>query len=253
MLSDGEKREKYDRFGADFNRYQQAGNASGFDWSQYGGGTTQNWGEYGGGAPNGGFSDFFETLFGGAGGRRGTMAQKGQDYEQAVDVTLEEVLTGTQRQLRLEVPQTTGQTTTRTITVKIPAGAEIGTRVRVGGEGGSGVGGGPKGDLLLVINVLPQTGYERTGQDLRLRQPIDVYSLLLGGEVKITLLNGKTLSLKIPEHTPNGKIFRVRGQGMPRLNKPDERGDLFVIAEARLPTQLSPRQRELLAEVRDMA
>ncbi|MBA3947448.1 MAG: J domain-containing protein [Herpetosiphonaceae bacterium] len=279
VLSDSDKREKYDRFGSDFNRYQQAGNADNFDWSQYGG--------TGGGQPGGvdfggsNFSDFFETLFGGTGGRRtsgypgGMRAQKGQDYEQPTDITLEEAFSGTQRQLRLEIPQAcptcngTGAqrgnlcptcegtgikgTTTRTITVKIPAGAETGTRVRVGGEGGPGINGGPRGDLLLIITVLAHPRYERDGTNLRLHQPVELFTLMLGGEVKVPLLNSKTLRLTIPENTQNGKTFRMRGQGMPRLGKADERGDLLVIAEAQLPRSLSPRERELIQELREEA
>ncbi len=280
VLSDSDKREKYDRFGSDFNRYQQTGSADNFDWSQY----TGAGGPQPGGVDfsNGNFSDFFETLFGSMGGRRtsgpvpgGSRPQKGQDYEQPTDITLEEAFSGTQRQLRLEIPQPcptcngTGAvrgnlcpscegtgingTTTRTITVKIPAGAGNGTRVRAAGEGGPGINGGPRGDLLLILSILAHPRYDRDDMNLRLRQPVDFFTLMLGGEVKVPLLNGKTLRLTIPENTPNGKTFRMRGQGMPRLGKPDERGDLLVVAEAQLPRTLSPRERELVQELQDEA
>ncbi len=277
VLSDAEKRKKYDQFGADWNRYQQAGSAqSGFDWSRYAsqpGGVRVDFGQDFGG---GGFSDFFETLFGTMGGRStsgfggGARAQKGQDYEQAVDITLEESYTGTQRQLRLEVPQpcptchgtgvsnnnvcptcsgtgVSGQQA-RTLTVRIPAGIDTGGKVRVAGEGGFGINGGPNGDLYMVINVLRNPRYEREGQDLRFRAPIDMYTMMLGGTARIPLLNGKTLSLQIPAGTQNGKVFRIRGQGMPRPGQ-SERGDLFIAAEAQLPTELSDRERELVQEL----
>ena len=288
VLSDADKRKKYDQFGSDWNRYQQGG-SGGFDWSQYvnqGGGRRVDFGSGGfggfsGGAPGAetGFSDFFETMFGTMGGRQtsgfggGSRTQKGQDYEQAVDITLEEAYNGTQRQIRLEVPQgcptcngtgvqsnnlcpTCGGTgvakqQTRTLTVKIPAGIDSGGKVRVSGEGGPGINGGPRGDLLLVVNVLPQERYERQGLDLRYRAPIDLYTLLLGGEAKISLLSGKVLTLQIPANTQNGKTFRIRGQGMPKPGT-DQRGDLYVIAEAQLPSQLSSREQELVQELRSI-
>lgn len=285
VLSDPEKRKKYDQFGADWNRYQQTGGAGGFDWSQYAGqpgGVRVDFGQGFGGA--GGFSDFFETLFGSMGGRStsgyagspfGTRGvQKGQDYEQAVDVTLEEAFTGTQRQMRLEVPQqcptcggtgaqgnnlcpTCGGTGVngqqlRTLTVKIPAGIDTGGKIRVSGEGGPGINGGPNGDLYLVVNVLPHPRYEREGQDLRYHAPIDMYTMMLGGAAKIPLLNSKILTLQIPANTQNGKTFRIRGQGMPRVNQPEQRGDLFIIAEAQLPTDLTARERELVQELQSL-
>lgn len=280
VLSDADKRKKYDQFGADWNRYQQAGSAGGFDWSQY---TTQG-GGYGGFNPGGfgtegGFSDFFETLFGTMGGRRtsgfgggGTRAQKGQDYEQAIDIDLEEAYNGTQRQMRLEVPQvcatcngtgvhnnnlcpTCGGTgvngqQTRTLTVKIPAGIDSGGKVRVSGEGGPGINGGPRGDLYLLVNVRPHPRYEREGQTLRYRAPIDLWTMLLGGPAKVALLSGKTLTLQVPPNTQNGKTFLIRGQGMPKPGSPEQRGDLYIIAEAQLPTELTSRERELVEELR---
>jgi curved DNA-binding protein len=247
VLSDKEKREKYDRFGRDWQRYQQAGPGSGgFDWGSYGGGM-------GGG---GDFSDFFETLFGGGGGRsaggRGSggfnVRMDGQDVEQPVDVTLEEAFGGTQRTLQFANPNGTP----RTITVKIPAGVTSGSKVRVAGEGGPGMNGGRKGDLLLVTHVLPHPRFEREGDNLRARQPVDLFDLMLGGETRVQTLDGKTITLKLPAGTPNGKVFRLSGQGMPRLRMPETRGDLYVTIDALLPTSLSPRERELVQELRNL-
>ncbi|HSH82528.1 MAG TPA: DnaJ C-terminal domain-containing protein [Herpetosiphonaceae bacterium] len=281
VLSDSDKRTKYDRFGADFNRYQQTGNGGGFDWSRYAGqnGPRVDFGGFGG---NAGFSDFFETLFGNTGPRHttgygsgsGSMRQRGQDYEQPTEITLEEAFSGTQRQLRVELPQTcstckgTGAhnnnvcptcdgtgvngVQTRTLTVKIPAGVDNGARVRVAGEGGPGINGGARGDLFLVVSILPHPRYERTGADLRTKVPVDMYTLMLGGEVRVPLLSGKTLTLSVPADTPNAKVFRLRGQGMPKLGRPDERGDLFVTADAQIPTNLSPREQELVQELRKL-
>jgi DnaJ-class molecular chaperone len=282
VLSDADKRAKYDRFGADFNRYQQNGGAGGFDWSQY---ASQPGGarvDFGSGAA-GGFSDFFETLFGGMGGRHtsgyggmpgASRRQKGQDYEQPTDITLEEAFSGTQRQLRVEVPQPCplcngtgakgnqvchacdgtgiGSQQTRTLTVKIPAGVDTGSRVRAAGEGGPGINGGQRGDLYLIVNVLPHPRFERTGADLKIKAPVDMYTLMLGGETRVPLLDGKSLKLTVPAGTPNGKVFRLRGQGMPKLGRPEERGDLYAAVDAQLPADLSPREKELVQELRSL-
>ncbi len=280
VLSDTDKRKKYDQFGADWNRYQQAGSTAGFDWAQYasqpGSSGGFNPGSFG---AEGGFSDFFETLFGTMGGRRtsgfgggGTRPQKGQDYEQSIDIDLEEAYNGTQRQLRMEVPQvcatcngrgvqnnnlcpTCGGTGVngeqiRTLTVRIPAGIDTGGKVRVSSEGGPGINGGPRGDLYLLVNVRPHPRYEREGQTLRYRATIELWTLMLGGTAKVTLLNGKTLTLQVPPNTQNGKTFVIRGQGMPKPGNPDQRGDLYIIAEAQLPAELTPRERELVEELR---
>lgn len=255
VLSDADKRQKYDQFGADWNRYQQAGGTGGFDWGRYasqpGGGVRVEFSDFGD-VSGSGFSDFFETLFGAGAsgaqadpfGRVTSRPRRGQNIEQPVDLTLEDVVSGTQRQLRMQ-----SEGTSRTLTVKIPAGVDTGSKVRVAGEGGYSPNGGPRGDLYLVIRVLPHARYERDGQTLHLRAPIDLYTLLLGGEARIPLLNGKTLTLTIPPGTPNGKTFRARGQGLPRLGQPDQRGDLLVIAEANLPVPLSLQERALFEEL----
>lgn len=244
VLSDKDKRVKYDTYGRDWQRVQ---------------------GEWAGGSPFGGaggggteFTDFFETLFGNAspGGRGGPRVRTnvggfqmdGQDIEQEVEITLEEAMHGAQRVLQFSA----SSGAPRTINVKIPAGASTGLRVRVAGEGGAGMGGGKRGDLYVVVKVATHGRFERDGDDLSTRVPVDLYTLLLGGEVRVPLMSGKTVTLKVPEGTQNGKRFRVGGQGMPRVRDPEKRGDLYVTLEAHLPTHLSPRERELLTELRDL-
>ncbi len=277
VLSDKDKREKYDRFGSDWGRAQASG--GGFNWSQYstrpGGYQTNVNVEDIFGA---GYSDFFETLFGGMGGQRTAGAgrrrqQRGQSVEHNIDVTLGEVLTGTQRTLQLEQAETcptcngtgisansicptcngTGISgyTTRTINVRIPPGVETGSRVRVAGEGGPGIAGGPRGDLMLIVNVLPDSRYQRQGVDLTTTVEVDVFTLLLGGSLKVSLLDGKTLTMKIPAETQNGRTFRLRNQGLPQLRDPKQRGDLYVTVQALLPNNLSDAQRELVVALRD--
>ncbi len=253
VLSDKDKREKYDRFGRDWQRYQQGGGgAGGFDWGSYAG---QGGSPFGGAADAGGdFSDFFETLFGGSGGGRPAgragagYRMDGQPIEHEVEVTLDEAFTGTQRTLQFSSPN--GQP--RTITVKIPAGVDNGSRVRVAGEGAQGMGGGKRGDLFLVIKVLPYERFERRGDDLETAVQTDLYTMLLGGTVRVPVMGGKTISLNVPANTPNGKKFRITGQGMPRLRAPETRGDLYVKLETLLPANLSTRERELVEELREL-
>jgi curved DNA-binding protein len=233
VLSDKEKRAKYDRFGSDWQRYEQAG--PGVDFS------------------GGDFADIFETLFGGRGGQAGRRAPgggfqvrlDGQDIEQPVEITLEEAAAGTQRTIQFSNPNGTP----RTITVKIPAGVDTGNRVRVPGEGAPGLNGGARGDLYMVVKVLPHARYERKGSDLYTKVDADLYTLLLGGQIQVPTLEGKKITLTVPEQTQNGRTFRLSGQGMPHM-RAASRGDLYVTVNAVLPTALSARERELFQELR---
>ncbi len=233
ILSDKEKREKYDRFGSDWKRYEQGGPGGDF-------------------AGNADFADIFDTLFGASrGGRPGggfNARMDGQDIEQQVDISIEEAFAGTQRTLQFSNPNGTP----RTITVKIPAGADSGTRVRVLGEGAPGLNGGAKGDLFLVVRVAPSGRFERKGDDLYLKIDTSLYTLLLGGQVQVPTPAGKTINLSIPEQTQNGRTFRLSGQGMPAL-RAERKGDLYVSVQAQLPAQLSARERELFEELRQLA
>jgi curved DNA-binding protein len=245
VLSDKTKREKYDRFGRDWQRYQQGGGAEGFDWGAYGGS-----GSFGGGAD---FSDFFETLFGGSGGRttgRGgtSFRMEGQDVEHQTEITLEEAFTGSQRTLQFHNPN--GQP--RNITVKIPAGVDDGARIRVAGEGGPGMGGGKRGDLYLVVKIAPHDRFERRGDDLYTKAQVDLYTMLLGGTARVPIMGGKTIALNVPPGTPNGKTLRLSGLGMPRLRVAETRGDMYVTLEALLPATLSTQERELVEELRKL-
>jgi len=264
VLGDTEKRKRYDTLGANWPQYEQWQRAGGergqpFDWSQFG---------YGG-APGGqqrgyrtvtpeeaeelfggGFSDFFRTFFGGTdfGGATGgrARARRGQDYEQPVEVTLEEAFTGTQRLLGM----TTSDGQERRLEVKIPPGVQSGSRIRMAGQGGPGMGGGPSGDLFLIVAVKPHATYERKGDDLHLELPVSLTTLMLGGEVDVPTLRGTRLALKIPPETQNGKTFSLRGQGMPRLQDASQRGDLYVKVRAVLPTNLTVREKALFDELR---
>ena len=238
VLSDSEKRAKYDRFGSDWQRYEQAG----FDPNGMGGM---------GGSD---FGDIFETLFGARGGTRtrstgpGFNARMdGQDVEQTIEVTLEEAFNGTQRSIQFSNPNGSP----RTINVKIPAGVDTGRRIRVPGEGAPGLNGGTRGDLYLVVKVSDHPKFKREGDHLRTKAEVSLFTLLLGGEVRVSMLSGKTITLNIPAGTQNGRIFRLSGQGMPQMRS-EVRGDLYVTLEAVLPTNLSERERSLIEEWRQL-
>jgi DnaJ-class molecular chaperone len=246
VLSDPEKRKLYDDVGANWPQYaqrQRAGGAPGGPQRGYRTGTPEEAEDL--------FSDFFRTFFGGmdfGGGATGgrARARRGQDYEHPVEVTLEEAFTGTQRILGM----TTSDGQERRLEVKIPPGVQGGSRIRMAGQGGPGLAGGPSGDLFLIVTVRPHATYERKGDDLHLELPVPLTTLMLGGEVDVPTLRGTRLALKVPPETQNGKNFSLRGQGMPRLSDASQRGDLYVQVRAVLPTNLTVREKALFEELR---
>jgi curved DNA-binding protein len=253
VLTDSSKRQKYDRLGAGWQQWQKMGrNPGDFDFGQWsaGGGPGRTRVEYGdlsdlfGEA--GGFSDFFQSIFGMAGGPSGNRKQqtrprslRGQDYEQPVRITLEEAYHGTSRLLEMDE---------RRLEVTIPPGVKTGSKVRLAGKGFPSAGGGPPGDIFLVIEVLPHRAFERKGDDLHAEVPVELYTALLGGEVRVRTMEGP-VQLKIPPETQSGRSFRLRGQGMPTLRAPDRHGDLYARVRVLLPQELSEREKELFQEL----
>lgn len=253
VLGDPQKRRRYDQLGSSYHQWERAGRpGGGFDWGQWATGTGGARAEYrdlndlfGGasGGMGGGFSDFFNILFGGGRGfgdagpaTRTRLEFKGEDVEQPVEITLEEAYHGATRSL-----QKGGQRRD----VSIPKGARTGTKVRLKGEGGSGQ---PPGDLFLVVNVRPHERYERKGDDLHVDVPVDVYAAVLGGEVRVPTLSGD-LVLTIPPETQSGKTFRLSGRGMPRLREPQAHGDLYARVVIKIPTTLTDKERQLFREL----
>lgn len=253
VLGDPEKRAKYDRFGQEYRQYERAGGApGGFDWGawrQAGPGVTytsvQDLGELFGRAGTGGlggFSDFFEALFGQAAAARQPAARRGADARQPVQITLLEAYRGTRRMLAKNG---------RRIEVDIPAGVRTGSRVRMRGEGAPGSSGASPGDLYLEIEVLPDERFERRGNDLYTRAEVPLTTAILGGEVRVPTLDGH-VDLTVPAGTQNGRKIRLSGKGMPRLGSGGERGNLFVTVEVRLPGSLTEEQRELFVRLREL-
>ena len=138
------------------------------------------------------------------------------------------------------------------MTVRVPAGADNGTRIRVAGEGGPGIGGGKRGDLYMTIKVAAHPRFERRGDDLYVKTSVDLYTMLLGGEVRVPAISGKVITLKIPAGSQNGKLHRIGAQGMPRLRTPETQGDMYVSLDVQLPTQISSRERELFEQLRSI-
>ena len=262
VLGDPAKRRKYDELGANWRMYEQAGGQG----SPFGG-APGGWNvQYEGGGPGGGFrtmtaeemremfgdqdpfSDFFHTFFGGHvdpadAGRRGRGARarasrQGRDVESEITLSLEEAAQGTTRQLSIK---TDGHA--RTVPVRIPSGVTEGSRVRVSGEGEHGTGGAQSGDLYLRIRLAPDARFERKGRDLHTRVAVPLTTAVLGGEVDVTTLGGRSLRLRIPPTTQNGQVFRLKGHGMPTVGKPDEVGDLYATVDVDLPRELTPEQR----------
>ena len=251
VLSDSEKRKKYDRWGHDWDKIEQA-QAAGANYrgrSSSGRPTSA-----GNGGPGGVTFDsedlggLFDQLFGrAAGGRTRVRAtpRKGADMEQQVEITLEEAFNGTQRTFSI-LDTRSGET--RTVEVKIPPGATEGLRVRVAGKGDAGVAGAPAGDLYLIVKIKPHALFEREGDDLQTKVPTPLYTAVLGGEVMVPTPKGGQLALKIPAETSNAQRIRLAGQGMPRLNGTG-RGDLYAEITVQLPKNLSTREKDLFAEL----
>ena len=260
VLGDPEKRRKYDELGANWRAYEQAppGAPGGpADWNvQFGGGpggaayrtmSAEDMREmFGTDDP---FSDFFHTFFGGAaGGRRARQpqARRGRDLEQAVDLTLEEAYHGTKRRLVMQHGKNS-----RSVEVGIPAGVKDGARVRVAGEGEPAPG-GQAGDLYLAVHVLPHERFERRDRDLYVHVPVPVTTAVLGGEVSVPALSGSTLRLRIPEMTRGGRVFRLRGHGMPAVGRHSAHGDLYATVDLQIPSRLSAEQRKLYEGLKEL-
>ena len=246
VLSDPDKRKKYDQLGSQWQQYERAGGRpDGFDWSQW---TTQNVdldNMFGGDSGNlGDFSDFFASIFGSAGGGTRTRATRrgptrGRDLEQPIEIGLREAYQGATLTLQM---------TDQTLEVKVPPGVKTGSRIRVSGQGGTGRSGGAAGDLFLSVTVNPDPVFERDGDNLKTETTIDLYTAMLGGEATVSTLAG-SVSLKIPPETQPGRVFRLRGQGMPLLRDPQTHGDLLVKVQVSLPQNLSEAERTLFEQL----
>jgi len=283
VLGDPEKRKKYDVLGSDWQRaareaeqqrsYRQAQNAD------FGGFNFNVGGPGGPGGPGGasGFSDFFDMFFSGIGRRGGTgpsgftSTQRGEDLESTIELTLHDAYEGGKKQVSLQIedacPRCKGSGTdrnricpqchgtgrvreTKRFDVTIPRGVRDGQRIRLAGQGAAGPGGGPRGDLFLIVHVQNDDRWERKGDDVYLDVPVSIYDLILGGEVRVPTMNGE-VTMTIPAGTQNNKLLRLAGKGMPKL-KDGGYGDEYVRLIGQLPTNLSDKEQKLFRELAGM-
>lgn len=245
VLSDPEKRKKYDRFGKDWQRYQESGaQPGGFDWSKYAGSQggaerTDDFSSIFGGEDAG---SLFEILFGQQGGRkrgRRSATLRGEDIGTEATLSLEEAYHGSTRLIEVN-----GQT----IKVTIHPGIEEQQVLRIPGKGTPGPGGGPAGDLYLTIRIAAHPDYHRKGNDLHRGLSVGLYTAVLGGKVELETLKG-TIKVDIPGETPNGRVLRLRGLGMPLYGKKQQFGDLFVKVVVKIPEGLSEKEVELFRKL----
>lgn len=254
VLGDPEKRNHYDRLGSAYSQWQQRGGSGGFDWGQWqrAGGPGNVRVEYSGDLGDlgdlfddlGGFSDFFQQIFGGMGGfgstsrgsarqRTRTSAAPRQSYQQPVTVSLEEAYHGATRLVNVNGKR---------LEVKIPAGAKDGTKIRMRGAGPA------ESDIYLVIDVAKDPRFTRKGDDLHTDLSVDLYTAVLGGEARVPTLNGPVV-LTIPPGSQPGQSFRLQGKGMPNMKNPGQRGDLLARLKVKIPKQLSAKEKELFQQL----
>ncbi|QPH41386.1 DnaJ C-terminal domain-containing protein [Pedobacter endophyticus] len=240
VLSDPEKRKKYDKYGKDWQHADQL-DAQEQQRRQY---QSQS-GGYSGGGYSGGFggedfSDFFSSMFGGGGGRSGRNSPfKGQDYNADLQLNLLDAYTTHKQTLTVNGKQ---------VRITIPAGVQNGQKIKLSGYGAPGVNNGPPGDLYITFNIADHPTFKRKGNDIYIQEEIDLYTAILGGEKIVETLNGK-VKLKIPEGTQPDTTLRLKGKGFPVYKKENQFGDLYIKWQVKLPTNLNATQKELFEKL----
>lgn len=249
VLSNPENRAKYDKYGENWKhgeQYEQAQQQQRQSQSQggnYGGGFSGA--DFGGGED---FSDFFQSMFGGDGGGFGRSSRgsasgkfKGQDVQAELNLNLKDVA---------KTQQQTFDINGKKVRITIPAGVYDGQQIKLKGHGNPGFNGGPTGDLYITFNIAPDPNFERVGDDLKSKVTIDLYTAVLGGDVKVETLEGN-VNLKVKPETQSGTTVRLKGKGFPVYKKDGEFGDLFVTYDVKLPTNLSDQQKELFEQLKN--
>lgn len=253
VLSDTDKRKKYDELGSNWQNYQQQGGGNeGFDWGQYanqqqGGRQQQYSGNFEDMFGDSGYSDFFDAFFGGSGrqkrgGGRRSVATMGQDMQAMIEITLREAFSGTSKVFNYA---------NQSIKLNIKPGVPDGHILKLAGKGGAGVRGGQAGDLLITIKVLPDAVFDRKGDDLYASLNVSVYDAVLGGKVEFEMIKGK-VKIDIPQECSAGKIFRLGKLGMPKYGKTGECGDLYLTVKIEMPKNLSAKETALFNELKKL-
>jgi len=232
VLSDPEKKKKYDQYGKDWKQseaYEKAGQQQSRQRSQS---SSQNF-------SGDDFSDYFESMFGGSAGGGRQTKYRGQDYTYELHLNLTDVYKTHQQTLTV---------TGKNIRLTIPAGVENGQTIKITGHGGEGSNGGPKGDLYLTFVISNNTNFKREGNNVSLNVDIDLYTAVLGGEITVDTLSGK-VKLKVAPETQNNTKVKLKGKGFPVYKKENEFGDLYITYTIKIPTKLNDKQKELFIEL----
>ncbi len=250
VLSNVENRAKYDKYGENWKHGEEYEKAQ-QQQRQY---QSQGGGNYGGGFAGADFgegedfSDFFQSMFGGEGGGFGRSSRgsasgkfKGQDVQAELTLNLKEAAKSHQQIFDINGKK---------VRITIPAGVYDGQQIKLKGHGNPGYNGGPTGDLYITFNVIPDPNFERAGNDLKTKVAIDLYTAVLGGDIKVETLEG-SVNLKVKPETQNGTTVRLKGKGFPVYKKEGESGDLFVTYEVKLPTNLTEKQKELFEQLKN--
>ncbi len=232
VLSDPEKRKKYDEFGKDWQHADEIKKARSQQSSRSN--TQQGYEEF-----TGDFSDFFESMYGNSGNRGRQTKFRGQDLNAELHLTLRDVYKAQKQTLTVNG---------KNIRLSFPAGIEHGQVIKISGYGAQGVNGGPNGDLYIAFSITNDTKFKREGSNLFTTIDVDLYTALLGGEVLIDTFDGQ-VKLKIIAGTQPGTKVKLKGKGFPIYKKENEFGDLFVTYQVKLPTTLSDEEKELFTQL----
>ncbi|HKK89345.1 MAG TPA: J domain-containing protein [Saprospiraceae bacterium] len=238
VLSDPEKRKKYDKYGKDWEHADEFEKARNQRQQKGGGYQGQSTGDF----AESDYSDFFESMFGGRRSRDRQVKFKGQDYHAELHLALKEVYETHKRTLTVNG---------KNIRLTIPAGIENGQVIRIKGYGGEGLNGGPNGDLIIKFTITNHTKFKRDKENLYTTVDIDLYKALLGGEMTTDTFDGK-VKLQVKPETQSGTKIKLKGKGFPVYKKEGEFGDLYITYHVKLPTKLSDKEKELFNELAKM-
>jgi len=237
VLSDPEKRKKYDEYGADWQHAEEFEKQKQYQQSASGSRRSSNSGsQYGGD-----FSEFFESMFGGAagGGRSRQTKYRGEDYTSELQLELVDAYTTHQQTISVNG---------RKIRITVPAGIENGQTIKISGHGSPGINGGPNGDLYITFSIANHSVFKRLGDNLYATIDLDLYTAVLGGEMILDTLNGK-VKLTVKPETQNGSKVKLKGKGFPVYKNEGQFGDLLLTFSIRIPTHLSDQQKELFTQL----
>lgn len=251
VLSDPEKREKYDKYGENWkhaDQYEEAARQQQQYGGQYGGGQYQGfgndgtyWSSAGDAGDFSGFSDFFESMFGSRGSRGSSRSSgfRGQDYSAELHISLQDAA-----KTHKQVITVNG----KNLRITVPAGIANGQKIKLKGQGGEGANGASAGDLYITFIIAEDPRYKRVNDDIYISEPLDLYTAILGGEHIVETMDGK-VKLKVKPGTQNNTKVRLKGKGFPVYKKENKSGDLIVTYSVQIPTNLSEKQKELFREI----